>query len=223
MLAALGLGVASASVTGAAVHEPYERKAAEGLYGLLFCDDPTLFRNALSAEDGTWGVLFATPPDIQALQKIAGDEARESRLRALVFKRLREEGAAVPPKILLGVIVEVPFKDGLDTLAAYADGRVRYLNRSGKVGIFEAGPDEVLALARDLVDESKGLVAKLGPWDKPRLPPPKPGKVRMSFVVSDGLYFGEGPLDVMQQDPLGGPVLAKAALLLQAVVAASTQ
>jgi len=37
----------------------------------------------------------------------------------------------------------------------------------------------------------------------------------MTFLVSDGLYFGEGPFNALQKDPLGGPVLAKAAQLLQ--------
>jgi hypothetical protein len=40
----------------------------------------------------------------------------------------------------------------------------------------------------------------------------------MTFLVSDGLYFGEGPFETLQKDALGGPVLAKAAQLLQLVV-----
>ena len=62
------------------------------------------------------------------------------------------------------------------------------------------------------------VVNKIGPWDKQRLPPPKAGNVRMTFLVSDGLYFGEGPFAVLQQDSLAGPVLSKATqLLLRAV------
>jgi hypothetical protein len=40
----------------------------------------------------------------------------------------------------------------------------------------------------------------------------------MSFLVSDGLYFGQGPFNVMQRDPLAGPIIAAGLELLQAVV-----
>jgi hypothetical protein len=42
--------------------------------------------------------------------------------------------------------------------------------------------------------------------------------MRMTFLVSDGLYFGEGPLGTLQQDAMAGPVLGKATQLLQRVV-----
>jgi hypothetical protein len=40
----------------------------------------------------------------------------------------------------------------------------------------------------------------------------------MTFLVSDGLYFGEGPMQAMQRDPLAGPVILEAGRLLQVVV-----
>jgi len=40
----------------------------------------------------------------------------------------------------------------------------------------------------------------------------------MTFLVSDGLYLGEGPFDALQKDPMGGPVLAKAAQLINLAV-----
>jgi hypothetical protein len=40
----------------------------------------------------------------------------------------------------------------------------------------------------------------------------------MTFLVSDGLYFGEGPFNALQKDPMGGPVLAKATQLVQRAV-----
>jgi len=40
----------------------------------------------------------------------------------------------------------------------------------------------------------------------------------MSFLVSDGLYFGEGPFEALQGDALGGSLLAKATQLVQRVV-----
>jgi len=41
---------------------------------------------------------------------------------------------------------------------------------------------------------------------------------RIIRVRSDGLYFGEGSFAVLQADDMAGPILAKAAQLLQAVV-----
>jgi hypothetical protein len=66
-------------------------------------------------------------------------------------------------------------------------------------------------------------VAKIGPWDQPRRPPPVEGNVRLTFLVSDGLYFGEGPFSVIQEDPIGGPVLAAASELLTEIVNATTK
>lgn len=40
----------------------------------------------------------------------------------------------------------------------------------------------------------------------------------MTFLVSDGLYFGEGRFEALQQDAMAGPVLAKASELLQRAV-----
>ena len=45
----------------------------------------------------------------------------------------------------------------------------------------------------------------------------------MTFLVSDGLYFGEGLLAAVQREPLAAPVVRRATELLQAVVAMGTQ
>jgi hypothetical protein len=68
---------------------------------------------------------------------------------------------------------------------------------------------------------SQPIVERIGPWDKPRRPPPPKGSVRMTFLVSDGLYFGGGPLSAIQRDPLAGQVYASAVRLLHLVTAAA--
>jgi hypothetical protein len=206
---------------GPVFHQPYREEHLNDLYNLLFCDNLELFRPDGAASTPLWATLLAAETDPGALQAIAGDEAQESRVRALAYNRLRAAGHPVPARVLLGVIVEVPLEQGMDTLAAYADGRVRYLNQSGGASIFEGGPPEIEALARALVAVSQPLVARIGPWDRQRLPPPRAGNVRLTFLVSDGLYFGEAPFQAMAQDSMGGPVLAKATELLQLVVAAT--
>jgi hypothetical protein len=106
---------------------------------------------------------------------------------------------------------------------AFADGRMRYINHSEKLAIFEATPPTMEDERKKLMRASVDAVAKIGPWDKPRLPPPATGNVRFTFLVSDGLYFGEGPLSVMQRDPIGGPVLLTASELLMKIVNATTK
>ena len=221
ILAGLGIGLAASAPAQSASYAPYKEQHANFLYNLLFCDDLNLFKNDEATKSSTmWATLLADKPDFAALEKIATNPEEESRGRVLAYNRLRAGGHAAPSKQLLGVIVEVPLQQGLDTLAAYPDGRVRYLNQSGKVAIFDGGPPEVETLAKELVSVSQGLVNAIGPWDKERLPPPRSGNVRITFLVSDGLYFGEGPFQALQRDAMGGPVLAKAAQLLQASVEA---
>lgn len=196
------------------LHTPYREPHLDFLYNLLFCDDPALFREQKSAAMPL-PALTAEPPDWNELRRIAEDAGQEGRVRMLACGRLRAGGREVPPKTLFGVIVEVPQEQGLDTLAAFAEGGVRYLNQAGKVLIFEGAGHPVEATAKALVAAAHPIVERIGPWDKERLPPPGPGRARLSFLVSDGLYFGEAPFDVLWNDALAGPVLRKAAELLQ--------
>ncbi len=215
---------ASGSTTAMGLYKPYSESHVNLLYNLLFCDDINLFKGPNRETDvGLWGTLLADHPDRTALRKIADDENNEGRVRALAYNRLRAAGEAVPSKKLLGVIVEVPLEKGLDVLAAFAEGGVRYLNQSGKVAIFEGQGNPVEGLAKELVSASQPVVNEIGPWEKQRLPPPKAGSVRITFLVSDGLYFGEGPFAALQQDAMAGPVILKAVELLQRAVELGTQ
>jgi len=42
--------------------------------------------------------------------------------------------------------------------------------------------------------------------------------VRISFLVTDGLYFGEGPINVLFSDALAAPALSSATALMQYLV-----
>lgn len=78
----------------------------------------------------------------------------------------------MPAKQLLGTIIEFPQRNGLDTLAAFVDGRVRYINQTGHPAIFEGAPPEVVAKANELMRVSQLAVEAHGPSDAPRRPPP---------------------------------------------------
>ena len=101
---------------------------------------------------------------------------------------------------------------------AYSDGGVRYINHTGRMTIVE-GPSSVSALVSKLFAACAPVVGAIGPWDQPRRPPPPAGALRITFLVSDGLYFGEGPFAALQRDRMAGPVIQCATELLRAVVA----
>ena len=198
-------------------HRPYRSDAANDMYNLLFCDEPARFASN-GAPQGALATVLAEPSDRAALQGIADDRGIESRIRMLAFNRLRAMGVAVPSKQLLGVILEVPLAEGLDTLAVFADGRMRYINQAEKIAIFEDAPPAIARKADMVLRAAQAVVDRIGPANEPRRAPPTDDLTRMTFLVSDGLYFGEAATDNMYADELGGPVMGHAAELLHLLV-----
>jgi hypothetical protein len=194
-------------VSAAPRFAPYRESAANDLYHLLFCDDPQAFASMSAG----------------SARAIAGNATHDARMRMLACNWLAAHGEVLPAKELLGVIVEVPLDAGLDTLAAFADGGVRYINHTGKMSIFEGRNTAIGPSIDKLFAASRDVIARIGPWDKPRLAPPSRGRVRLTFLVTDGLYFGEGPMEMFQRDAMAGPVVAAASELLVKVVDLSTE
>jgi hypothetical protein len=224
LLTSIGFGAPAGSGAAASPsYAPYTNESANAIYNLLFCDDPTAFKAKPGQDPSAWQTtLLSDPANVSAIHALASDNAQEGRVRYLAFSRLRELGEVVPPKTLLGVIVEVPLANGLDALAAFSEGGVRYINQSGKLAVVE-GVASFLPRVKRLFAASEPAVSRIGPWAKPRLAPPKLGNIRLTFLVSDGLYFGEGPMSAMQREAMAGPIIQQAIELLQAVVAASTK
>ena len=117
-------------------YRPYREPRFDAVYNMLFADDPTPFAAAIAGGE-PWTTLFALPPDMAALRKLAESDETESRVRLLAFGQLREAGQAVPPKLVFGVVIEVPQAEGLDVLAVYADYRARYIHALAKLRIVE--------------------------------------------------------------------------------------
>jgi hypothetical protein len=205
-------------------HRPYREDALNVLYNLLFGDDVALLRaKAPTPAPGALEVLLSPNPRTEDVERIADDANEESRARLVAFNVLRSKNAKIAPGLVLGVVVEVALPGGLDTLAVFADGRMRYFNHSGKVGLFEATPAAMEEARRNLMQAGSAAVSKIGPSDRPRQPPPAPGNLRLTFLASDGLHFGEGPFSVMEHDPTGGPVFQAATELLMKIVNATTK
>jgi hypothetical protein len=186
------------------------------MYQGLFCDMPGVYSTDRVGSE--LGFVLSGETSDNALLTKAHDDFVESRLRLLAFHQLRVRGVSVDQGILLGVVVEVALEAGLDVLAVYLDGTARYLNYSGKVIIWEAKDPEVDRLIIEVFALSEHILAQIGPWEGQRKPPPPSDHLRLSFLASDGLYFGEGPMNALFGDPMAGPVLNLLTNLMQILV-----
>jgi hypothetical protein len=226
LLALIGIGLVSScnSPKATGSFSPYSQSEANFIYNLLFCDDPSSFKPKDGEEPVSWQtVLFKDIYNQKAVLGIAEDTTYDGRTRFLAYNLLKQNGYRISDKILFGVIVEISKGDGLDVLAAFSDGGIRYINYTGKMAVVEGGLPDIIPLVKKLFEVSQNAVNKIGPWDKKRLPYPEKGNTRFTFLVSDGLYFGEGPSKYMQSDSMSGPIYIAATQILQHIVDASVK
>ena len=187
--------------------EPYRDKSYNLIYNLLFCDNYSLYKTI---------PLFSRELDSSEFYSIVNDPKAETRYRILAFNQLRAKGKTVERQGLLGVIIEVGLPQGLDTLAVYQDHRCRYINQFGKMLVWEASNPKIDEEINELLTVSQIAFLKIGLWEKNRLPPPQKGLIRVTFLGSDGIRFGQGPIDVLSKDSIGGPVIVRGVSLITA-------
>lgn len=195
---------------------PYSESTTNLIYNLLFCDNIELYKtNIQPPVSYPFDVLFSENSSIAELQAIIDDGTSDPRAKLLAYYKQLRSGHTQARKELVAVVIEVGLDDGLDVLAAFSDGTARYINQTGKILVWEKSDETSNQLTSDLFAASVEIVDKIGPWDQPRRPHPETGNVRLTFLVSDGLYFGEGPIHIMFDDPMSGPALGIATELLQ--------
>jgi hypothetical protein len=202
-----------------AFYRPYRNPGINRFYNLLFCDDFSLLVDGEA--DGPLATVLSDAPDREMLERIGNDLDVESRIRVLAFRRLRAMKISVPRRRLLGAIIEWPQEDGLDVLATFPDGRLRYINHSEKLVVLESTPPDFLGKADELLHASQCMVNSNGPSDMPRLPPPTGDLIRMNFLVSDGLYFAQGRYSALREDRFAPPVIHATADLLRVLIHAA--
>jgi hypothetical protein len=202
------------------VHFPYRDDTANIIYNLNFCDNLLLI-------EGYTQIPYSYPYDIILapaiaegdLRKITGDTNLDPRERLIAYNRLRAAGLTIDKIELLGVVVEVHLEDGLDVLASFSNGVAYYINYTGKYIGWETTADtHTKDITNELFDHSIKIVNRIGPWDKPREPHPESGNTRITFLVSDGLYFGEAKTDILFNDPMAGPALKSATNLMNHII-----
>jgi hypothetical protein len=203
---------------------PYHDSATNMIYELLFCDKPELFeRDGTPNDPYPWGILCNPACSADDLRKVAEDRSLDSRVRAVAWNKVVFLGGQIDEqrKELLGVIVEIGTDNGLDVLAAFADGSVRYINHSGGLLVWEKLDDPTSReLINDLFTASITIVGVIGRGKYARRKYPSKGNARISFVSAAGFSFGEGEIGVLFSDPLAGPSLTRATKLLQYITQA---
>ena len=194
--------------------KPYKQDAYNAKYDLLFCDDIELYKSETKSSGYPWNILFAKNPDIGKLKVIAGTSTIDSRHKVLAYNMLLSQGVVMNNKEPLGVIVEVAQPAGLDVIAAYSDGTVRYINHTGKMTAWETRTDAVDQIISRLFADSVTVIDQIERLDLERKSFPQNGRIKLTFLVSDGMYFWEGHFDLMHKDSLAGPVIDGATNLL---------
>jgi hypothetical protein len=200
--------------------KPYQKEDIDLEYNSLFCDNVSLYRGRSAEFTGEgWHSVLTLRPEIEAVRGAAQQKNLPARLRILAYNYLAQKGETAPGKELLGVILEGGVDDGLETLAIYTDYQVIYIDSHGVKKQWDAAK---LGFQRKLVDyfvSSAALAEQLLPSDKPRFPPTFAGMARITLLLSDGRYFGQGPGNNLSKDEMSGPIIRQANNLLANLIA----
>jgi len=145
----------------------------------------------------------------------------ETRIFLQACHTLRELGDKPPQgreKEVLGVVVEIGMPKGLDLVAAYRDHRARYFNYSGAGVLWERRDDSLDSLIEELLQAGALVAQAIAPWTQVRPPEPKNGTARINLLTPSGLHLGQGPVEALSQDAMGGPILGAAFALMKRLV-----
>jgi hypothetical protein len=141
--------------------------------------------------------------------------SNEARLRLWAWHNLRQLGKYPSPDLarqVLGVIIEVPFEDREDVLAAYADGTARYINHQGGMIVWDSIDETITPIVMNVIREAQPI----GAPQEDRLEEPVPGEqVRLSVLTPGGIHVWQG---VAAENPQLTKVFAYMAELLRALV-----
>lgn len=125
------------------------------------------------------------------LKRVAEAPGVETRVRLWAWHALRKLGVraeGTSADEVLGVVIELPLPLGVDTLAAYRDGTVRYVNQGGDILIFDGKEPKGLRRARRLLDRAQAQVAGM-PFAPRRLPPKT--RLRCTLLTRQGSRCAE--------------------------------
>jgi DNA-binding transcriptional regulator YhcF (GntR family) len=193
-------------------NQPYKDGTSNLTYNSLFCDDIRFFRNSGRLE-GPWKLLSMKDAKVDSLKSIAENSALETTARILAYNVLRSRGI-INSKEVMGVVIEVGAAGGPDVMAVYNDLRAQYISETGKVLISEDSAAEIKERIETILSISRKIIGKAEPWNKARPSPPPADEFRITFLVTDGVYVGQGKLAELNSDPVASAMVALAGELM---------
>lgn len=141
--------------------------------------------------------------------------SNEARLRLWAWHNLRQIGKYPSPELarqVLGVVIEVPFQDRTDVLAAYADGSARYINHQGGMIVWDRLDEVITPLVMNVIREAQPVgSAQEDRGDDPM----RPDEARLSMLTPGGIHVWQG---VPAENPALSQTFAGMADLLRALV-----
>lgn len=158
----------------------------------------------------------------KALRQVLAIPHGESRIRLLGWTALRGLGEQPPANLanqVHGVVCELHNETGVGTIAAYSDGRARWLGGQGKVTVWEA-PNrdaEISTLIRNLLKSAQPLVKTTPVSHRHKSSEPKLNYFRVSILTYGGIHIAEvfGP-EIDEKHPMA-PLLIGSVNLLDAL------
>lgn len=143
----------------------------------------------------------------------------ESRVRLWTWKALKDLKENPPPNSLEqvhGVVIEMPMgTNGLDTLAVYSDGTLRYINYTGKIMVWDAPDNRLSPLVNNLLTAAKPLVAQTPALEKHRNV--KNGDVQVSVLTLGGIYQAHDEANLNEGSAIY-PVIVAGSQIIPALV-----
>lgn len=163
----------------------------------------------VSAQHPAWAVLKSSRALIEAgeveearaqLRGLIEDAALPTRIRLWGWGALRSMGD-VPPESaaaeVQGAVVEIPQAIGIDTLAVYAGGTLRYIAASGNFISRDTPDDATRAQAQELLNFLTSVAASLiATTDHPE---PGIDKVYVTALTFAGARYASAPLKELQE------------------------
>ena len=203
--------------------------ALPGIRELLFADLPPLtaietFAAAVDLRDLAQAAIREDEPAAREILARIVDETTESRVHLQAWSLARRAGIEPPSddaRLVRGVVVDVGFDAGTDTIAGYEDGTARYLNQGGGGIVWETADETIGASIQALIGAGQAIAERSGPLDGPRPPAPPSGGASIWLLTDGGIHLGSGPFGALAADPIGGPVIAAATELMRLLIARS--
>ncbi len=141
--------------------------------------------------------------------------SNEARMRLWAWHNLRQLGKYPSTDLarqVLGAVIEVPYEERLDVLAAYADGTARYINHQGGMIVWDRLDETITPLVMNVIRETQPIGAPQEDRNEENVPP---DQVRLSVLTPGGIYVWQG---VASENQALAKVFAHMADLLRALV-----